>query len=789
MHTKQLIKYIKRISVLKKVAFILFSILGILYYYSLPTPLFDKPYSTVLSSNEGELLAAQIATDGQWRFPISDSVPYKFKTSILLFEDQYFNFHWGINPVSTIKALVTNLSAKNRRIGASTLTQQTIRLSRLHKPRTYKEKIIEALLATRLEFAMSKEQILNLYASHAPFGGNVVGLQVAAWRYFNTTPHQLSWAQSATLAVLPNAPSLIHFGKNKHLLLAKRNRLLKKIYQKGYIDQSTYEISLIEPLGDTPHPLPQTTPHLLALANKQQPGKYIKTTINATLQYQANQLIEQYYNIYKQAQIHNIAAIIVDVKTRQILTYIGNSPTDNLHQKDVDIIQAPRSTASVIKPFLSMAMLEDGQLLPEMLLPDIPVVIAGFKPSNYSFRYQGAVPANKALISSLNIPFVLMLQSYGIYKFYDDIQKLGLTSIDKHPNHYGLSLILGGAESSLWEITRAYTTLSSTLTNYTNSNGYYRNNELANLIYDSAQEINFGDKIKESTTYNAGSIYSVFKELTQVNRPEEDQSWQTYESSRKIAWKTGTSYGARDAWSIGTTKDYVVGVWVGNATGEGRPSISGVRLAAPILFDLFNLLPKSQDFAIPYDNLNQVIICQTSGYIATEICPTSTQWVPESRRPAKHCSFHQLVHLDSSLTYQVNSLCEPIENIKNIPWFILPPTWAYYYKKSNGNYQDLPALREDCFVASDLTGLDFIYPKHQDIVHLTKDFNSKVQPFVATAATSSPENILYWYIDNYYIGQTTQEHKMKLEPTVGEHTITIVNDLAQRKSIIINIGQ
>ncbi len=774
-------------SIKKKITTVILLILLVFYYFSLPTKLFEKPYSTVIESNKNQLLGAQIATDGQWRFPEIDSVPTKFKQCIINFEDEYFNYHWGINPVSMAKALIANSKAKQVKRGGSTLTQQTIRLARDGKKRSYGEKLIEAIQATRLEFRYSKDKILRLYASHAPFGGNVVGLDVAAWRYFGTTPEQLSWAESATLAVLPNAPRLIYPGKNQETLLKKRNALLKKLHDKNIIDESTYLLALAEPLPQKPHELPQLAPHLLQLVAKKNKEQRVTTTLDYNIQSRVNEIVKNYYYNYSQSEIYNIAVIVIDVETRDIVSYVGNSPTTIAHQKDVDIIQAQRSTGSILKPFLYASMLDDAEILPNTLVADIPIVISGYKPQNYNNSFEGAVPANEALFRSLNIPFVLMLQKYGVYRYYNQLQTLQFTSINKHPNHYGLSLILGGAESNLWEITRAYTGLASTVNYFNTSKGKYRTNEIQDLNWNKKHTPNFGSESNEKTSLGAGAIYNTFKALTQVNRPEGDEAWKHYESAVKIAWKTGTSFGGRDAWAVGVNKKYVVGVWVGNATGEGRPSISGVRMAGPILFDVFNLLPKTNWFTPPLNDLEETDVCSISGYLAGPYCQAQKELIPFRAKKSTICPYHKLIHLDKTQSFQVNSQCEPIDNIVNTPWFILPPTMAYFYKKYHSEYISLPPFREDCVQTNGLNTIEFIYPKHGDVIYLTKDFYSQLQPFIAKAATNNPDKTLYWYLDQEFLGETDMFHEQSIKAAPGEHYITIVDADGNSKTIQITL--
>src|SRR5690606_20664326 len=231
---------------------------------------------------------------------------------------------------------------------------------------------------------------------------------------------------------------------------------------------------------------------LLERIVKENKGKRITTTIDLALQERVNHLAWNYYNQYKQNEIYNLAVLVVDVATRNVLAYVGNSPTDFAHKKDVDIITAPRSTGSILKPLLYASMLDESLLLPTTLVPDIPTQISGYAPQNYNNTYDGAVPANRALSRSLNIPSVLMLQEYGVYNFYDKLQKYKFRTITKHPNHYGLSLILGGAETNLWDLCKTYASLTSTLNHFTQNQSKYREREFSelNLYFD--KEIDFG---------------------------------------------------------------------------------------------------------------------------------------------------------------------------------------------------------------------------------------------------------------------------------------------------------
>lgn len=765
---------------------ILLAISLIAYYFCLPKSLFNAPTATVVESRQGTLLGAMIADDGQWRFPAVDSVPKKIKACLLQFEDAHFYEHPGFNPFSMVKAIGANMAAGKTVRGGSTLTQQVVRLSRLGKRRSYLEKAIELIWATRLELRDSKEDILKLYASHAPFGGNVVGLDVAAWRYFGLRPYQLSWAEAATLAVLPNAPSLIYPGKNQEKLLAKRNRLLKKLLQEDLIDATTYELALLEKLPKTPYPLPKMAPHLVQYMAKKDRGKRISSTVDDHLQRNVNTIVQKHHQNLRQNQVHNAAVMVMDVRTRQVLSYVGNTQTTKDHQKDVDMVQATRSTGSTLKPLLYTAMLDAGELLPDMLVPDVPTQIAGYTPENFNEEYSGAVPAKNALARSLNIPAVRLLQQYGLEKFRDQLDAFELRGLNKSADHYGLTLILGGAESNLWDLCKTYANLASTVNHFNQTSSEYFEKELTEPVLETDQAVDFGAKTIEKTLFDAGSIYLTFEAMKEVNRPQGDESWQFFDSNKQIAWKTGTSFGNKDAWAIGVTTDYVVGIWVGNADGEGRPTVTGVTSAAPLLFDVFDVLPASHWFQKPLDEFIDIEICAQSGYLATDACPVKTTSIPNKKNYVKSCIYHHIVQLDENQQFRVNSSCVDLSATVAQSWFTLPPLMEFYYKRTHPSYKILPPFRQDC-QSTNAAPMAFIYPKNGSRIGLTKNFEGVTNELVLKLAHTQPETEVYWYLDERYLQQTQNFHEIGVVPSEGKHRITVVDAFGNEVSVMISI--
>ncbi|MDP5076529.1 MAG: penicillin-binding protein 1C, partial [Nonlabens sp.] len=747
-----------------------------------PSTLFNVPYSTVIESSDGRLLDAHIAADDQWRFPAVDSIPYRYKQCLLQYEDAHFYEHPGFNPVSIIHAIQDNNKAGRVVRGGSTITQQVIRLSRnlpsgqAGRNRGYFEKFIELIWATRLELRSSKEDILKLYASHAPYGGNVVGLEMASWRYFGRRPHELSWSESATLAVLPNAPGLIYPGTRGNLLTDKRNTLLLKLKNEGIITPMDYELAVSEEVPIQDFKVPQLAPHLLQRAHKEYGSKKITTTLDYELQATVNRIVSGHHKTLSANGVNNLAMLVLDVQTNSVAAYVGNAPTTIEHGKDVDIITAPRSTGSVLKPFLYATMLDEGELLPHSLVPDIPTTINGFTTDNYDRTYSGAVPASKALSKSLNIPAVRMLQSHGVPRFYNKLQTLKLSQINRGSSTYGLSLIIGGAESSLWDMCHAYLGMATTLKDYTRNSSMY-DAQVMNKLHYAKQigkenyRLTTPQLQKDKVIYGAGAIYHTFESMKNVNRPEGEEIWHFFNPNRAIAWKTGTSFGNRDAWAIGVTPRYVIGVWTGNADGEGRAEMTGIDSAAPVLFDLFNRLPDTSWFAQPYDDMLEVQVCAQSGYLTTDLCPSSTQWIPAVGERFKPCPYHELIHLDTTSTEQVTASCESVQNMIPTPWFTLPPVMSYYYARSHPSYLAKPPFRSNCEPSTSAI-MQFIRPKHNTTITKTRNLQGQENSAVFEIAHRTPEKKVFWYLDKKFLGETTSFHEKAINATKGKRLIT-----------------
>lgn len=679
--------------------------------------------------------------------------------------------------IAIARAIKQNLQNRKVVSGASTITMQLMRMSRKGQSRNLYQKMVESVWALRAELRYSKDEIIRLYSSHAPFGGNVIGLEAASWRYFGRSPWQLSWAECATLAVLPNQPSLIHPGRNRNLLRAKRDALLLDLQIQGLISEMDYEAALLEEVPQQPQALPRHAPHLLHhLSTTKRLGR-MQTSIDYAVQERAQRIVHRHHKQYRENDIHNAAVLIIDNKSNEVISYIANTAT-RTHEGDIDMIQSERSSGSILKPLLYASMIDDRRLTPHMLVPDIPSYIDGYKPENYHKKFSGAVPAAEALSKSLNVPATLMLQEYGVDRFRDRLKHYGISTLHYSADHYGLPLILGGAEVTLWDVTNIYAAMARTLERHYTDDGRYtvRDWDQASLTLPTDRSI--GTFIFSPTHISAAAIWSTFEALQRLSRPDEEGHWENFSSSRRLAWKSGTSYGHRDAWTIGCTHRYTIGVWVGNADGEGRPGIVGAQAAGSLMFDILNILPQDERWYYePMDEMYLAPICNVSGHIASQHCTeVDSTYIPRVSMSSGVCRYHVPLFLDPSLQYQVNSSCDSSQKMVKSSWFVLPPQMAAYYKLSHADYKETPPLDQSCTMATLQQPVDLIYPYSGASIYLPVDLDGEQQQTVASASHSHESSTLYWHLDGKYLGSTRTFHTMAIDTDMGDHQLIVVDN-------------
>jgi penicillin-binding protein 1C len=731
-------------------------------FLAVPVPRLHAPSSTVLLDRDGGLLGAAIAADEQWRFPPGE-VPERYAAAVERFEDRRFRFHPGVDPAALVRAAVANVREGAVVSGGSTLTMQVVRLSRGNPPRTLSEKLVEAVLALRLEAAQDKDAILSAYAANAPFGGNTVGLEAASWRLFGRAPADLSWAEVCTLAVLPNSPALVHAGRGRERLRTKRDRLIDRLVADGRITPVDGALAKLERLPDPPAAVPADAPHLLAHAR---PAHRTTTTLDGPLQRRATQIVREHGERLAGEGIFNAGAVIVSVRSGEVLAYVGNVQAPGApHENHVDVVRAPRSTGSTLKPFLYEAMLEDGEILPHELVPDVPLRLGGFAPENADRKFDGVLPASEALARSRNVPAAWMLRSHGVDRFQSDLQTLGMSTLHRPAADYGLALILGGAEGTLWDLVSMLRVLA--FVTVAPDEPLRPVSWTANAVPGVAPPV------------DPGAAWLTLEALRDVRRPGVHAGWEQYGSGREISWKTGTSYGFRDGWAIGVTPDVALGVWVGNADGEGRPTLTGVGAAAPILFDLLDLVPAAGPFPRPDASLVRVEVCAHSGMRAGPDCPDS-RWedAPRAGLRGRGCSYCRIVHTDG--TRRAHAGCAPLDTLVAEPWFVLPPAMEGFYTARDTRYRPLPPWRDGCVPPAE-DALSIVSPKPGAEVIVPRGLDGTPGGVVLEATHRDPNAVVHWHVDETFVGTTRRPHQVEVAPAPGVHRVVVVDADGERE--------
>jgi penicillin-binding protein 1C len=763
----------------------------LLFLFAIPPARFPGGFSSAVYARRGELLGASVSDSGQWRLlSAGTDPPERFVRALIAYEDKRFFYHSGVDPVALLRAAIQNKRAGRVVSGGSTISMQVARLGRPGRERAMGEKVVEALMAIRLEFFHGKAGVLRLYVENAPFGGNVVGIEAASFRFFGRSPGSLSWAEAATLAVLPNAPSAAHPGKNRELLQSKRDRLLRELSRQGAISEGDLDLALAEPLPPAPFLLPSLAPQLVArFALAGQAGTSparVDTTLDASLQERAAAILERRVGRLSLGGVYNGACLVARVDTGEVLAYVANvsppagSPDRGNRGYAVDLIRTERSSGSLFKPFLYAAALEAGELGPRSILPDLPTRYGSYEPENNLDTYSGAVRADEALARSLNVPFVRLLKSFGIERFRDLLVSTGMTTLHRDAEDYGLTLILGGAETNLWEICGRFAALARTAASGKGPG--------AAQIFDlGLTRRELASRPRRPDPFSSGSAALTLEVLTKVARPDEEAAWEDYASSRRISWKTGTSFGYRDAWAVGVDGTFVVGVWVGNASGEGRPSLKGTAAAAPILFDLFGFLGAGgaredgagdkliEHPAAKPPALREVEVCADSGWAAGPDCArTETVLVPAAAKDLPLCPYCRSVALSADGRYRVRAEDEPPGSIRIEKRFVLPPAMEKFYSSTIG-YRSLPPWKPGSSQNDSDRSLAVISPEEGASLYIPVEITGRPGAAVFTVAHRDPNAVVFWHIDGAYLGSTRGIHSFEVRPGLGKHVLTVVD--------------
>ncbi|HEB9286207.1 TPA: penicillin-binding protein 1C [Campylobacter coli] len=705
---------------------------------------FKSRYSKILYDKNGEILSVFLNDEEQWHIKSTD-IPKRLKIAVINYEDRKFYSHFGVDFLALMRAFVNNFNS-TQRSGASTISMQTIKLWD-KKDRTYFNKFNEIIQSFALENAFSKDEILKLYLSNAPYGGNLVGYEAAILFYFDKNPKDLTWAQAALLAILPNQPGLINLEKNKTKLLNKRNKLLAKLYERKLINKDIYELSLKEPLPNF-KPRKNIAPHL-ALRLLNDDNKEIFSSIDKKIQLKIEKKAKEFSYTLQQKGIQNLAIILADTKTRKVLAYVGSQDFyDMANLGQINGNTAKRSVGSTLKPFLYALSIDEGIIAPESILLDVPTFFSNFNPQNANKKYYGIISAREALQRSLNVPFVSLLQDYGYEKFFYKL-KTFLNFEDENYKRYGLSLILGTKELSLEDLVKLYLGLA----NY---------GELANLSFIRDENLSGVTRM-----FSKGSAYLTLEAMKELQRV----GLENYNKEKIISWKTGTSYGRKDAWAIGATPKYTLGVWVGNFNGEANANLYGVSIAGDLLFEILGLLDEVDLEFAPSDDLMAIKLDSISKYRYDENLNTSYihTLYPKEANILRTSPFLKKVY-----EYQGKELDSKDIHFKDAKAFIkldLPAYALHFFQQRN-------------FKFSSKKGVNIIYPKDNLKLILAKDLNG-MKGLVAKVANLNNEK-LFWYLNQKLIYEGN-ENTQNLNLKEGKYQLFIISQSGEQDTVWFEI--
>lgn len=752
--------------------FLTFLVLNIIF--PLPTFKLKKPPSISIYSSEGKLLRVFISQDGRYRMNVklNEISPFLIK-AILIYEDRYFFYHPGVNPFSLIRALVINIKAKRIVCGGSTITMQIARMME-PKERNILSKLIELFRALQLELKYSKKELLEIYFNLAPYGGNIEGVKSASYLYFGKPPGQLSKGEVCLLVALPRNPEKTRpdrYFKNAYKI---RKNVANRLLSFNGISRKTYDEIISEPMPKKRKELPFFAPHLAELVKSISPDKdTIITTINYNLQTACERFAKEYILPLRKSGITQCSVVVIENKTHKVRALVGSAEFfDEKYSGQVNGAIAPRSPGSTLKPFLYAMALDEGIITPKMVIPDVPVDYTGYSPENYDGKYRGVVTAEEALFQSLNVVAVTFY-SKTKNKFFNFLREGELTTIKKPFSHYGLSLILGSCEVSLLELTNLYTGIAN-LGKFSN----YRLIEDNNLP-------------GEKRLFSPASCYIISEILAKGERPDLPFIWEATVDLPKIAWKTGTSYGRRDAWSIGYNSDYTVGVWVGNFSGEGNENLVGGEVGTPLLFDIFNYLTKdfsSKRWYSKPDTINTREICEISGMPKNKYCPiTVSDFYIPGVSSNKKCDYHKLLFIDSETDCRLCPVCKQNRKYHEKLFIQYPAQIATYFKRNGYPVEEIPSHYPDCTSLAEYKAPVIRSPSDSSNYYITKEVKEEYQRILFEASSPNSIRKIHWLVNGKLFSSVAPTEKIFYTPTPGKHRIACIDDEGNSSEVVINV--
>jgi len=762
---KKILLHVKRFVIVSGSSFLLFLLLNMLF----PVP--DKiEYATVITDSKGEVVNAFLTSDDKWRMRTElGEISPLLKKTIIAKEDKYFYSHPGINIFAIGRAAAKNLLRGKRTSGASTITMQVARALEPGK-RNLVSKLREAFRALQLEWKYDKDEILQMYLNLVPYGGNLEGVKAASLLYFRKNPDHLSLAEITALSIIPNRPSSLVIGKNNDLIVKERNRWLQKFADDGVFTKQEIEDAIEEPLHAARHEVPHHIRHLSLKLKTAASSAAIATNIVMNTQLKIETMVQDYIRTLKLKNINNAAVVVIDNRTHKVVSYIGSSNFfDTTDAGQVNGAAAIRQPGSTLKPLLYALAFDEGLITPRSVIADVPVSYNGYAPENYDLKFNGAVTVEYALEHSLNIPSVKVLKDLGKNRFTDALVACNFRQIQKDQNKLGLSMILGGCGTTLEELTGLFSAFANHGT------------------WVQPQLIASNQAGKKVQVVSPAAAFMVTEILSKVNRPDFPLTWTATERMPKIAWKTGTSYGRRDAWSIGYNKNYTVGVWVGNFSGVGVAELSGANTATPLLFRIFNTIDydSNTDWYSPPKECDLRKVCTVSGLPPGLHCTSlvTDYFIPLTSSTAS-CTHMQEVKIAANGQISFCESCAPAAGFVKKLFNVITPEMQEHYITNGIPFQAIPKHNPECEKIFRGEGPVITSPMHSSEYFINR---KDPEPLQLSAKTPNDVSKLYWYINDRFYKSCSAKEKLFFVPEEGLVKISCTDDKGRNRNIRITV--
>ncbi len=729
----------------------------------------EKDYSTQIFAADSSLLGAYLTSDDKWRMRTTlEEVNPDLVNALLTKEDKRFYYHFGVDPFAALRGNIYKFVQREDCFGASTITMQ---LARMLEPaeRTYISKIIEIIRAFQLEMHYSKKEILEMYFSLLPYGGNIEGIKAASLLYFNRLPGNISLSESISLAIIPNNPNQLRPDRNSEQLMAEKKRWCGIFRESSAFGEGELDAAEKESVAGSRYSIALNAPHFCRRIKDEHKSDRIYTSLDRQIQYTAENLLKNYVERARGRMVNNGAVLVVDNIVKKVVAYCGSADFhNNEFSGQVDGIISIRSPGSALKPFLYAHCFDKGELTPMMKIEDIPFDFGGYEPENYTLEFNGEVTARYALSNSLNIPAVRLLRRTGFRGFFDLIDDI-FPQIKRDKERMGLSMILGGCGVTLEELVTAYSS-------FANGGQLFRPGNLK----ESNEKINI-------PFLSPGASFLIWDILSNAERPDFAETVVNDSNLPRFAWKTGTSYGKRDAWSIGFNRYYTIGVWMGNFDGRGSPWLSGAEMATPLLFELFGAINygvKDESIVKPEEvGIRQV--CAVSGLPPSEYCENLIEdYFIRNVTLTPDCDRKIEIFTNEEGTIEYCTDCLPDSGYSKKIVSNPPPELALWSPLKENTEDKRPPHNPFCSSLNNKKILKIISPLPDYEYYVEKGKETKI---LLQAAVAEGIKKIYWYLNGKFFSASEPSERIFFQPVPGKNKITCVDDSGQKAVVEIEV--